>query len=169
MSDEKGFRIVDDKKGTFELFDKAFGVYRLWKVDDDATPGTWILQEKLDKQLSQINSFLPRDKDLDKSERKKLVKKHLDSLSTEEKTEYYKKIQSVSNKQLNLMAGYVEPVDPPIEEGLFCGIWETKIEFLASCLSREDDTAKINTFFLTHLSDTTKSQEPKEAGKKSKS
>lgn len=168
MSDGKGFRIVDEKKGTFELWDKAFGTYRLWKVDDDATPGAWILQDKIDKQLSHLNSFLP-DKEITIEKRRDLVQKHLDSLSDDEKVEYYKKIQSISSKKINIMAGFVEPVDPPIEDGLYCGIWETKMEYLASCLSKEDDSAKINAFFLTHLSDTTKSPEPKEAEKKTRS
>lgn len=145
----KAFQVVDQQKGIFSLYDKVFGVHRLWKVDSQASPGLFLAQEMIDSGVKKFAGLL------NGSDQKSLTEK-VKALSAEERKEYYEAIKKTSHKRLAAMCMYVEPVD---EDVPYAGMWENKMEFLAACLSHQDDSMKISDFFLTHLGDSMQSQE----------
>lgn len=158
----KGFKELDYKQGTFQLWDKIFQCYRTWKVDNDSSPGIGMLNDKIEKESQELRKYFPDDfHNLSRSERIKSVSDYIAKMPDDKKQEYLNRVKRNSDKQLAVIAGYIEPMCEIPD------IWENKIEFLASCLSTEQDTALINDFFLRRLVDSTTLQEesPKQKNK----
>lgn len=159
---DKCFQILDESEGTFTLWDKFFGQRRTWKVSDEAHPGISILQDRIDKEASEIRKMLPDDySELPKEKRRRAIQSAVSKMSDEDKTTYLNRIARNSDKFIALQASYVEPVDDMPD------IWDNKIEFYASCLSDEKDSQKVSDFFFKHLNATiTSPEESRQAEKK---
>lgn len=154
---DKCFQVVDESKGIFKLWDKAFDRFRLWQIDEESTAGSWILQAKLDAQLAELNSFLP--KDVSPEETSKHIEEHFSKLTDSQKLEYGNTVQRLTAKKLQITCMNLTPLDPDMENGLYAGIWETKVEFFASCMTHKHDHLRVNNFFLKFTNRSTISQE----------
>lgn len=143
----KQFQISDIEKGIFVLYDKVFSEFRKWEIDPEASPGYSYMQQKLEKESTEIYKELPKDfSSLTKLERSKKFSAYLDTLDKENKDSFLKLLKKNSEKNLAITSSIIQPLFEIPD------IWENKIEALAVCISHESDLHKINDFFLMKLS-----------------
>lgn len=154
MEQEKRFREIDPKKGTFQLWDKVFNRWTDWQLDEHASPGVAILQDRIDQAQEKLSVEKPDGyAQWDRAKRTEWMTRHIEAMSAEEQDAYAMSVKRVTHMQLALICSYVNPVQPIPE------LWDDKIVYLASCLSHDDDTAAITRFFLAFLSGSTRSPE----------
>lgn len=132
------FKILEEEKGIFSLIDPVYNKEVKWKLTDQARPGLMIVMNNIDTEVEKLSVVDIKEVFLKGSE--------------EEKVELEKRIMRLTERRMGIMSSFVEHVDPMPE------IYDSKMEFLASCLCDKDDIANINTFFLTRYTDITKNQ-----------
>lgn len=132
------FKITDEEKGIFTLIDPIYNNEVSWRLTDQARPGLMIVMNNIDSEVQKLSQID--------------IKEVFSKGSEQEKNDLEKSIMRLTERRMAILASLVINVDPMPE------IYDSKMEFLASCLCDKDDISSINTFFLTRYIDTTKNQ-----------
>lgn len=126
------FRIIDLKKGIFQLVDQSTQKEVKWKLSETSKPAVALIFNKNQSEYMTEADYV----------------KKVSAMSEEEFDEFIQKESATAIKNLVALASLVDPIDE-IPEYL-----ENKIEFLALCMTAKDP-AQIYAFFLIKSADYT--------------